>query len=150
MKKLIFLFALFLISCSDRNIYDTKVVDINGNRINIGELKSKGLVVYLWTGTCIGHTRDLKRLGQLYEEGKITRKVVSIAIMMDPEDISEFKRKNSISDLIPFYADPEGKIADVIKITFLPSTIIIDERGKVTGNYPGLAEKLLTSVTPHN
>ena len=150
MKKLIFLFLSILLSCSERGIYNTKVLDMTGKRIRLADLKDSGLIIYLWTGTCIGHTRDLQRLGDLYEKGKVTRKVVSIAIMMDPEDISEFKKENSISDLIPFYADPEGKIADVIKITFLPSTIIIDESGQVRGNYPGLAEKLFTSVASHH
>ncbi len=150
MRLLYIFFVILAFSCSERNIYDEFVIDLEGNKVKIREISDEKLVIYLWTGTCLGHTKDLKRLSELYQSRKITRKVISIAIMMDQEDVLELKKKNSLSDEIPFYADPEGKLGEVIKITFLPSTIFIDERGKVTGNYPGLAEKLLTSVAPHN
>jgi len=150
MKISILILFLLLISCSQQGIYDVEVLDKEGKAVKIGNLRSNGIVLYLWTGTCIGHTKDLRRLGELYSEGKIIRKVISVAIMMEPEDAQKVFREKGIPSSVPLYADPKGNLAEVISITFLPSTIIFDKKGRVIGNYPGLAERLITSVSSHD
>ncbi len=149
MKFLLFLLVIIL-SCSDQSVYDVVLQNEKGEPVKLSSLGKEGMVLYLWTGTCIGHTRDLKKLSTLYQKGILTKRVISVALFMESEEAIAIKEKNHISKLLPFYADPKGNLADFIKITFLPSTVFIDEKGKVIGNYPGLAEHLLAPVSSHN
>lgn len=149
MKFLLFFLAIIL-SCSDQSVYNVVLQNEKGELVKLSSLGKEGIVLYLWTGTCIGHTRDLKRLSTLYKKGILTKRVIPVALFMESKEASAIKEKNSISELVPFYADPKGNLAEFIKIVFLPSTILIDEKGKVRGSYPGLAEHLFTPVSSHN
>ncbi len=134
-----FLFLIFIFSCKSESIYSISLEDLEGNRISFKEFKGRPFAVYVWSGTCVGHTEDLKEINEIYEE--FTRRgyiFFSVAIMMSKEDIKKVLEENDIKPKYKILADPHGLFAEKVKLIFLPATIIFDESGNVKGNYPGL------------
>ncbi len=147
--RLIPLLLLFLFSCFSKGIYDLKFKDIKGKEFELSSLKGKRSVIYVWSGTCIGHVEDLKALVKLTPQLKERVPVISVAIMMDAEDIRKVLRENGIEPNYPVLADPKGELANMVTLIFLPATLIVDERGKVVGNYPKLPPNLISLVSAH-
>lgn len=147
MRKFLLLLFIFLLSCSGNSIYDIEVIDLSGNKADLKAYRGKPLIVYVWSGTCIGHTEDLRRLTKIYPKlaGKVN--LVSIAIMMDESDVKEVLRRNGINPNFPLYADPKGRFSEKVILMFLPATIKIDEKGEVKGNYPKLPKDLISLMS---
>lgn len=146
-KVLAFLF-IFLASCSE-SVYDLKFKDLSGKEVSLYKYRGKKLVVYVWSGTCIGHTEDLKRLVEIYPELKKESELISIAVMMDTEDAEEVLKANGIEPNYPVLADPKGVFADKVTLIFLPATIIFDETGNMVENFPRLPENLISLISSH-
>ena len=142
MRALFLFFLLILFSCSERNIYNTKFLNLKGEEVLIKRGK-KTLLVYVWTGTCIGHTEDLKELVKNYDSISRKYRVISVAVFMKPEDVKEFLKENKIKTQFPMLSDPKGNLSDVVKLVFLPSTIIFNEEGKPVKIYPRLPLNVL-------
>ena len=145
--KLLILFVLFLVSCRGGGVYDLVLKDMEGRDFRLSRYEGKKFVVYVWSGTCIGHVEDLKRLSELAP--KMDVPLVSVAVMMDVEDVKEVLRENNIKPSYPVLADPKGRFADEVTLIFLPSTIIFDEEGRVVENYPKLPPNLISLVSSH-
>ncbi|HIP42589.1 MAG TPA: redoxin domain-containing protein [Aquifex aeolicus] len=98
--------------------------------------QEKRLLLYVWSGTCIGHTEDLKVLNSNYEKLTKDYHIVSVAIFMTPEGVKEFLQKVEINPKFPILADPKGNLTEIEKLIFLPATLIFDSEGKLLNNYP--------------
>ena len=142
MRVLFFFFLLILFSCSERNIYNTKFLNLKNEEVLIKK-GNKPLLIYVWTGTCIGHTEDLKELAERYDLVSKKYRVFSVAVFMNPEDIKEFLRENKLEIPFPILSDPKGNLSEIIKLVFLPSTIIFSKDGKPEKIYPRLPLKVL-------
>jgi peroxiredoxin len=140
MKRLILLFII-LLSCSAKDtLPDITVKDIDGKSVNLGSYKNQKLVLYIWSRTCAGHTKDLKRLGDLAKMYP-NYKIVSYAVAMETVDVVESYKQLGITPNFPTLVDTAVKFNDYFPITFLPSTYIFD-RGKLIASYAGLPDKL--------
>ncbi len=144
MRLILLIFAFLIASCSQDTIYDLTLIDESGKKVTLKEFKGRTLIAYVWSGSCVGHTRDLKDLNGIKDtlsEGVV---LISIAIMMDRDGVEEVLRKNSIDSKYPIYADPKGRLGDVVKLVFLPATLIFNEKGDLIGNYPKLPSDINT------
>ncbi|WP_461828760.1 TlpA family protein disulfide reductase [Aquifex sp.] len=142
MQKLLLLFLLLIFSCGKTTIYDITFVDLGGREVKI-EHSGKPLLLYVWTGTCIGHQEDMRLINEHFSELSRRYKVVSLAVFMKPEDVREFLKDNGINPKFIMLADPEGKITSLVKLVFLPATLLFDESGELIRNYPRLPLKEL-------
>ena len=141
------LLSILILSCGG-TVYDIKLKDMEGREVTLEDFRNKdGLVVYVWSGTCVGHTEDLRKLEDIY--AKVRRKVaiVSVAIMMDPKDVRKFLEDERIKPSFPVLADPKGEFAKKVTLLFLPATILIDQKGKVKENMPRLAKGLILKLS---
>lgn len=142
MPRLLFLFLFLILSCGKTTIYDIAFVDLKGREVKI-EKSEKPLLLYVWTGTCIGHQEDMRLMNEHFSELSKRYKVVSLAVFMKPEDVWEFLRQTQISPKFIMLADPEGRITNIVKLVFLPATLVFDESGEMKKNYPRLPLKEL-------
>ncbi len=148
MKKVLIVFLL-IFACKEPGLYDLRLRDLSGREVSLEAYRGKTLVIYVWSGTCVGHTQDLKRLVGLKPEIRDKAAVVSVAVMMDVKDVKEVLGKNGIVPNYPVLADPRGELADRVTLLFLPATLLIDPEGKVVRNYPRLPEDLISFVSSH-
>ena len=147
LRILIFLFMI-LISCTE-SVHEVKLKDTSGKSVPLSRFKGKPLVVYVWSGTCIGHTEDLKELVKLYRKVRERAELISVAVMMGPEDVNTYLRKVGLDPNYPILADEKGEFAQKVTLLFLPATLIFDEDGKLVESYPGLPENLISLIPSH-
>ncbi len=146
MLKVFILFLFLLFSCGKKTVYDLSFYDLNGREVKIknGE---KPLLLYVWTGTCIGHQEDMKRLNEYYEKLVKRYKVVSLAVFMKTEDVGEFLKESNIKPKFLILTDPTGNLTSIVKLVFLPATLVFEPSGELKGNYPRLPlSKLLKDL----
>ena len=142
MRKFLFLFLFLILSCGKTTIYDLTFIDLKGREVKI-EPGDKPLLLYVWTGTCIGHQEDMKLISEHFLEFSKRYKVVSLAVFMKPEDVKKFLEENRINPKFILLTDPDGRITNIVKLVFLPATLVFDESGKLRKNYPRLPLKEL-------
>lgn len=136
-----FLFLLFLFACGAKDtLPPIKVKNLEGEDFYLPQLKGKKTLIYVWSRTCAGHSRDLRLLNSLQEKG--TYRVVSYAVAMEIQDVKKSYQELGIKPKFLTLVDTEVKFNEYFSITFLPSTYLFDERGKLVGSYAGLPEEL--------
>jgi len=149
-RFLIFLIFLLLSCQKERTIYDITFTDLQGNKVKIQKPEGKKLLLYVWTGTCTGHTEDMKLINKHYGELSKRYEIVSLAVFMTPQDVKEVLKRYKIKPRFTVLTDPQGKVTDLVKLVFLPSTMIFGEGGNLLKNYPRLPLKeLISLVKPH-
>ena len=134
MKKVLIAFiTILLLSCSGKDgILDVTLREVNsGKKVRLAYYKFDYMVIYVWTGTCVGHEKDLKNLNDLKRKLGNNVKLVSLAVLMERDGVSElFKELNITPEFINLY-DSKGNITEVVKLITLPSTLLIDKKGHI-------------------
>ncbi len=141
-------FILLVFSCTE-TIHDLTLRDINGRDIPLSFYRGKTLVIYVWSGTCVGHTEDLKRLTVIFPHLKGKVNLITVALMMAGGEVKKVLRENGIEPPYPVLVDPEGDLAKRVTILFLPATIVFNGKGVPVENIPGLPENLIPLVSSH-
>jgi thiol-disulfide isomerase/thioredoxin len=106
-----------------------KTKDINGNKINLEELKGKVIVINFWFINCLPCRQEIPELNEVVKEYKDSTNVVFIAIALDEKsDLKDFLEKKPFDYSIV----PDGRsISDIYGVKSYPTHLIIDKEGKV-------------------
>jgi thiol-disulfide isomerase/thioredoxin len=128
MKKIILLLALFIPSVH-ADIYDIK--DFNLSQYN-------GKVIYLdfwasWCKPCQKSFPWMNKLQAKYPANKF--QVVTINLDENSEDMDDFLKK--VPANFDIYHDPNGKIAEKFKLQGMPTSFLINAKGKVVKKHIG-------------
>ncbi len=148
MLRILLVLFLMLSSCTE-SVHEVKLRDTSGRSVPLSQFRGKPLVVYVWSGTCIGHTEDLRELVKLYPKVRERAELISVAVMMSPGDVESFLRRVKLDPDYPILADEKGEFAQKVTLVFLPATLIFDEEGRLVESYPGLPENLLSLIPSH-
>lgn len=130
-----------------------KLVDMEGNAVNTGELGFDGpVVISFWATWCSPCKRELNTIQDLYTDWQAETGVNLVAVSIDDE-----KTKNSV----PVYVygkgweylvlmDPNGDFKRAMGVNNVPHTFLIDQSGKIVyshNNYaPGDEERLYEEI----
>ena len=153
MKFLITLLITILPLLSYSQLPNVVVKDLNGNSVNLSELKLEHpVIISFWATWCAPCKRELNTIHEVYEEWQSETGVELIAISIDDQ-----KTINSV----PVYVngkgweylvlmDPNGDIKRAMGVNNVPHTFLIDKNGNIVyshNNYaPGDEEKLYLEV----
>ena len=153
MKFLITLLITILPLLSYSQLPNVVVKDLNGNSVNLSELKlDHPIIISFWATWCAPCKRELNAINEVYEEWQSETGVELIAISIDDQ-----KTINSV----PVYVngkgceylvlmDPNGDIKRAMGVNNVPHTFLIDKNGNIVyshNNYaPGDEEKLYLEV----
>lgn len=136
-KNLLLFLSLLLLSCSGDTLPKIEVKTLEGKRVYLSDYRGKKVLLYVWSRTCAGHSKDLGRLNQLTEE-KRDYTIISYAVAMDIQDVISSYKELKLEPRFITLVDTEVRLNDSFPITFLPSTYIFDEKGRFIRSYPGL------------
>lgn len=119
---------------------------LNGERLNLKELKGKFYAIHLFATWCSHCKEDYNLLAKLKWDTKIP--VVGIAIKDKPAKLLTLKKSTTPYDYIA--VDHDMEIAKLLNNRVLPSTIIISPEGTVAFYYVGVLskEEMENSIIP--
>ncbi len=130
---LTFTILILMVGCSsERTILEIPFKEVKSNKeIKLSKINYKYAVIYVWSGTCVGHEKDLLRLNSLQEKlgGKI--KVISLAVLMEGDAVYATFEDLNIKPIFMSLYDPKADITEAVNIITLPFTLIIDKEGNI-------------------
>lgn len=126
--------------------YSAKMLD--GSPFNLAEQRGKVVLLNLWAtwcGPCVFEIPELEKLHQQYA----SRGFAVIGVSLDegdPQGVADFVKEHKMT--YPVAVDPEGKMANILQTSIIPTSVLLDKNGKVvwkkyealTGADPELAK----------
>ena len=126
--------------------------DIDGKPASLADFKGKPAVVNLWAtwcGPCLEEMPSLERL-QAQLDGKLSVAAVS-EDRTGAKAVVPFVAEHKLTKL-KIYLDPKSELGQAVQVRGLPTSLVLDARGRVVGKVEGAAEwdsaKMLEVLRP--
>lgn len=111
---------------------DFSLSDLNGRSHTLSDYRGKVVMVNFWAtycGPCIKEMPSIERL----KEKMAGKNFAILAVNMAEEtaDVKAFFTKHKIKVTFPVLLDPEGGVVEQWMISAVPTTFILDPKGKI-------------------
>ena len=111
---------------------------IKGERLTIGELRGRVLLVNFWATDCVVCVKEMPRMVTTYLKYRPQGfEFIAVAMRYDPPNyVLNYAEKNALPFSVAL--DPMGELAKAfgdVKLT--PTTIVIDKRGNIVARIIG-------------
>ena len=157
MKKIIFLFALSLLTLSfiddekkGKAIPNVTLKDVNGNEVKTGEISNDGkpIIINFWATWCSPCKRELEAINEVYDDWVDETGVVLYAVSIDDE-----KTKPRVKPYVDgkgwdyvVLLDPNSDFRRALGVNNPPQTFLVNGDGKIVWTHnsysPGDEEEL--------
>ena len=109
--------------------YTAKMLD--GAPFDIASQKGSVVLVNVWATWCNPCRFEIPTLQKMYDQNaKRGFKVVGVSVDEgDAADVKKFADEQKMT--YPIVLDPDGRIANVLSTTVLPTTVLLDRHGKI-------------------
>jgi len=115
-------------------------VDLAGNTVSLSEFTGKIVLVNLWATWCEPCLREMPSLERV--QSRLGDKIAVVAISEDrggSKTVEPFIEKLGLKS-VKIYLDPKSAIERALKVRGLPTSFLIDRKGRVLGRVEGAAE----------
>jgi peroxiredoxin len=111
---------------------DFSLTDVNGKRVKLSDVYSKNKVTLInfwatWCPPCRGEIPELIKLYRKYAPQRLA--LLAVDLQEETEHVKSFAGKNKMKFTV--LADTSGKVGDQYRIFSIPSTFILDRRGRI-------------------
>jgi peroxiredoxin len=121
----------------DQKVPDFSLKDLNGKKVEIKQFKGKIIFLNFWATWCGPCKDEMPGLEVLYKQLK-EKNFVLLAVSVD------YGGLKSVQDFINIYqytfpvlVDPKCEVFDLFKVKGIPTTFLIDKKGKMIGKATG-------------
>jgi peroxiredoxin len=121
----------------DKRVPDFSLVDLNGKKVGLKQFKGKIIFLNFWATWCGPCKEEMPALEVLYQQFK-QKNLVLMTISVDYEGlkpVQEFINKNHYT--FPVLLDPKCETLDLFEVKGIPTTFIIDKKGRMVGKAIG-------------
>ena len=105
---------------------------LKGEKLNIGELRGRPVLVTFWATTCPGCLKEMPHLVELYEElGNAGFELIGVAMSYDPPNrVLELTTERQLP--YPIALDLDGALAAAFgNVMLTPTSFLIDPDGRI-------------------
>jgi len=116
---------------------DFSLQDFSGKKVEIKQFKGKIIFLNFWATWCGPCKEEMPSLELLHRQFK-EKNFVLLTISVDYEGIKpvqEFINKHQYT--FPVLLDPKGETLDLFEVKGIPTTFLIDKKGKMVGKAIG-------------
>ncbi|MBI4489803.1 MAG: TlpA family protein disulfide reductase, partial [Deltaproteobacteria bacterium] len=115
---------------------DFTLKDLQGNRISLRDLRGKVIFLNFWATWCPPCRLEMPTMEELHKEfGSQGLVILAVNHREDAEDIKPFYKQHQLT--FTTLLDEEGKVFDLYSAWSLPTTYLIDKKGKMVGKVVG-------------
>ena len=115
-------------------------VDLAGNTVSLSEFTGKIVLVNLWATWCEPCLREMPSLERM--QSRLGDKITVVAVSEDrggSKTVEPFIDKLGLKS-IKTYLDPKSAAERAFKVQGLPTSFLIDRKGRILGRVEGAAE----------
>ena len=131
---------------------EVSFADLSGNWVALADFKGKLVLVNLWATWCQPCLKEMPSLEKL--QAGLPDKLTVAAVSEDRggnQVVEPFVAKLGL-DKVKIYLDPKSAVGHAFSARGLPTTLVIDAKGRVVGRVEGAAdwdsEKMATALQP--
>jgi peroxiredoxin len=120
-----------------RKAPDCTLEALNGEKIQLKALKGKMIFLNFWATWCGPCKEEMPSMEALHQKFK-AKDFVFLTVAVDyggAKRVREFIEKQRYQ--FPVVVDPAGKTLDLFEINKIPSTLVIDKKGRIIGRAIG-------------
>ena len=115
---------------------DFTLSTLDGDAITLSDLKGRVVLINFWTTWCTPCREEMPSLERLYRHFKYKKfTLLAVDIMEHPETVKTFTKKYDLT--FPILLDKTGDVAQKYGANAIPTTYIIDKKGKAVGKAIG-------------
>lgn len=121
----------------DKKAPDFSLIDLNGKKLGLKQVKGKIILLNFWATWCGPCKEEMPSLEVLHQQFK-EKNFVLLAISVDYEGlkpVKEFIDKHHYT--FPVLLDPKCETLDLFEIKGIPTTFLIDKKGRMVGKAIG-------------
>jgi peroxiredoxin len=121
----------------DKKAPDFSLRDLNGKKVGIKQFKGKIIFLNFWATWCGPCKEEMPTLEVLHQQFK-EKNFILLTISVDYEGIKpvqEFINKHQYT--FPILLDPKCETLDLFEVKGIPTTFLIDKKGKMIGKAIG-------------
>ena len=130
----------FILESAPQPAPETGFTDADGKPVSLADFKGKPVVVNLWATWCKPCLQEMPSLDRL--QAKLDDKLAIVAVSEDrggAQRVGPFVASMGLQKL-KIYLDPQSDVAHAFNVRGLPTSIVIDAKGRVVGRVQGAAE----------
>jgi len=121
----------------DKKAPDFSLVDLNGKKVGLKQFRGKIILLNFWATWCGPCKEEMPFLEILHQQFK-EKDFVLLTVSVDYEEaklVREFINKQRYT--FPVLLDPKCEVLDLFEVKGIPTTFIIDKKGKMLGRAIG-------------
>jgi thiol-disulfide isomerase/thioredoxin len=116
--------------------FDLALQDLQGKRINLLDLRGKVVLLNFWATWCPSCKLEMPSMEVLHERlGNEGLMMLAVNVRESVEEVRAFFQEHNLS--FSAILDPEGRAFERFYVWSLPTTFIIDRKGKLLGKIIG-------------
>jgi len=118
------------------NYFDFKLLDLNGNELVLNNHQGKVIFLNFWATWCPPCRNEMPSMESLNKKMEGSNFVmIAVNIQEKNSIVKEFIKKNKYT--FPVIIDETGEVSAKYQIRSIPTTFIIDTKGKIAGVFTG-------------
>ena len=118
---------------------DFTLKDLNGAAHSLSDYKGKSVFLNFWATWCPPCRAEMPSMQEVYEKmDKDKYVMLAVNIREEREAVKSFISQNGYT--FPILLDPDGRVASKYAVRGIPTTYLIDEKGKVVNKIVGSRE----------
>ena len=126
----------FQIITESINYFDFKLSDLDGNEVSLSNYQGKVIMLNFWATWCPPCRNEMPSMESLYKKMEDNNFIIlAINIQENISAVKDFIQKNKYT--FPVILDETGTTSVKYQIRSIPTTYIIDTKGKIAGVYTG-------------
>jgi len=111
---------------------DFNLQDMDENNYSLKDFRGKVLLVNFWATWCPPCRREMPSMERLYQKLKDSDfTVIAINQFEDPDHVFAYIGQLGTDPTFPILFDRESKISEAYKVAGLPTTYLVDKKGKI-------------------
>jgi peroxiredoxin len=125
---------------SGKALPDLTLTHFDGSEIKLSDLKGKRVVLNLWASNCAPCVQEMPAIERVHQEMKDRVTIIGVDTG-DPSrtDAKKLAAKTGVTyDLV---LDQSGQLAGALDFVVLPTTVLVDARGRVVTSHAGALDE---------
>jgi len=132
-----------VLGAAPKDAPDITLTDLSGKPIRLGDLRGGVVLLDFWASWCIPCRRSFPEVDALHRELQ-SKGLTVIAVNVDEQQKNAYMFLEKYPHTMTIAFDPKGAVAQAFDLQAMPSSMIVDRRGRIRFTHEGYTDKTIS------